>query len=105
MIYELSLSFTHISETSGTIQNASHINTIELSTSNQNNSGILLYPLQSISFHDQSIYLRGVDGAAQARVIPFELGSSGASSSLPEPTENDVLAFAEDMDNIFDSEV
>ena len=86
MIYSLSTDFTKIAETAGTIQNASHINTIEMAASNTKNSGILIYPLQSTSFSGDNVYLRGVDGAAEARVLSAATGlvtdNVGATQSL-----------------------
>lgn len=78
MVYSLTKDFTQIAETTGTIQNASHIYTIEMSQSNTKDSGILIYPAQKVSFSNQTIYLRCYDGAgAEARVIPFELVTEG----------------------------
>lgn len=86
MIYSLSTDFTKIAETAGTIQNVSHINTIEMAASNVKNSGILIYPLQSTSFSGDNVYLRGVDGAAEARVLSAATGlvtdNVGATQSL-----------------------
>ncbi len=78
MIYQLTKDFTKITETTGTVQNTSHIYTLEMSQSNVKDSGIFIYPLQSKSFSNKTIYLRCVDGAgAEARVIPFEVGAGG----------------------------
>lgn len=78
MVYQLSKNFTQIAETTGTIQNTSHIYTLEMSPSNIKDNGIFIYPLQTKSFSNQTIYLRCVDGAgAEARVIPFELVTEG----------------------------
>lgn len=78
MIYNLTRSFTQIAETTGTIQNASSTTTVEMSTSNTPDTGILIFPLQKVSFSDKTIYLRCVDGeSAGVRVIPFELVTEG----------------------------
>lgn len=78
MIYNLTRSFTQIAETTGTIQNASSTTTVEMSTSNTPDTGILIYPLEKVSFSDKTIYLRCVDGeSAEVRVIPFELFAGG----------------------------
>lgn len=82
MIYSLTENFTQISETTGTIQNASHIGTIEMSDSNAPDSGILIYPLQKVSFSDQTVYLRCIDGYAEARVLPFELVTEGGDMQV-----------------------
>lgn len=50
MIYNLTRSFTQIAETTGTIQNASSTTTVEMSTSNTPDTGILIFPLQKVSF-------------------------------------------------------
>ena len=79
MRYMLSKEFTKISETSGTIQNASQIRTIEMSTSNAAGSGILINPLQKHTFSNLSnVYLRCVDGQCAACVVPFfvDIGSA-----------------------------
>lgn len=82
MKYLLSKQFTQITETTGTIQNSSHVGTIEMSTSNTPDSGILIYPLQKVSFSDQTIYLRCIDGYAEARVLPFELVTEGGDMQV-----------------------
>lgn len=81
MKYLLSKQFTQIAETTGTIQNSSHVGTIEMSTSNTPDSGILIAPLQRITFSGRTIYLRCIDGWAEARVVPFIVDSGGGSSS------------------------
>lgn len=78
--------FTRINETSGTIQNASQINTVEISDRAELNSGVLLYPLNRCSFSDVTLYARCVDGGgwAEIRVVPFTLNlgvASGGTSS------------------------
>lgn len=82
MLYSLTNEFTQIAETTGTIQNASHVGTIEMSNSNTPDSGILIYPLQKVSFSDQTIYLRCIDGYAEARVLPFELVTEGGDMQV-----------------------
>ncbi|MBQ6296626.1 MAG: hypothetical protein IJK81_02905 [Selenomonadaceae bacterium] len=62
MLYLLSKDFTKISETSGTIRNASNIRTLEMTTFAVPNSGILIAPLQEHTFKDKTIYLRCIDG-------------------------------------------
>lgn len=91
MLYQLTKNFTQISETTGTIQNTSQIYTLEMSQSNSNDSGIFIYPLQSKSFSNKTIYLRCVDGAgAEARVIPFEVGTGGGDISLSDNAFQDI---------------
>ena len=52
-----------------------------MSTSNTPDSGILIAPLQRITFSGRTIYLRCIDGWAEARVVPFIVDSGGGSSS------------------------
>ena len=82
MIYQLSQTFIKIAETAGTIQNHSHIYTLEMSQSNEPNSGILIYPLQKHSFNDTEVYLRCVDGATTARVVPFTVDGGGGGNNV-----------------------
>lgn len=70
-----------VAEATGTIQNSSHVGTIEISTYNTPDSGILIYPLQKISFVNKTIYLRCVDGWAQARVVDFVINAGGIITS------------------------
>ena len=90
MRYLLSKEFTKISETSGTIQNASNIRTLEMSTFAVPNSGIFIAPLQTHTFTDTTIYLRCVDGWAQACVVPFVVdgGNSSGSSDTSSDSSN-----------------
>lgn len=109
MIYDLTQTFTQIAETTGTIQNTSNITTLEMSTSNTPDTGILIYPLEKVSYTNQTIYLRSVDGArARARVIPFEIvaGGGGANTSSDQPDDNnhniaDDAEISDLLDNIF----
>ena len=82
MIYMCGDTFIKIDETSGTVQNESNINTIEMSQSIEPNSGILIYPLQKHSFNDSDIYLRCVDGAARARVVSFKVDAKGGEDNV-----------------------
>ncbi len=82
MLYSLTGEFTQITETTGTIQNSSHVGIIEMSNSDTPDSGILIYPLQKVSFSDQTIYLRCIDGYAEARVLPFELVTEGGDMQV-----------------------
>lgn len=84
MRYIVSGEFTKIDETSGTIQNTSKINVVEVSDTNEKGSGIMLYPLDRFTF-SKSIYARCVDGGgAEVRVVPFEAGvqRGGGSSTV-----------------------
>lgn len=81
MIYEVSKDFVQIEEASGTIQNTSRIHTLELSDTDEPNSGILIYPLQKVSFNDIPAFIRCIDGSARAYVVPFGFGDEGTGGS------------------------
>lgn len=81
MRYIVSGEFTKIDETSGTIQNTSKINVVEVSDTNEKGSGIMLYPLDRFTF-SKSLYARCVDGGgAEVRVVPFEVDAQGGGVS------------------------
>ena len=100
MLYSLTDSFTKINETSGTIQNSSYIFDVEISHKAENDSGILLRPLNKYSFSDQTIFARCVDGAAQIRVVPFIVDSGGVISSSDSTSGSDSFN-QHDVDDIF----
>lgn len=100
MRYLLSKDFTKISETSGTIQNSSKIHTLEMSDTSEKNSGILINPLQKHTFSGTTIYLRCVDGAAEARVVSFIVDSGGGSSNSSSSSGFDSFDDS-DVDDIF----
>lgn len=86
MRYIVSGEFTEITETSGTIQNTSKINVVEVSDTNEKGSGIMLYPLDRVTF-SKSIYARCVDGGgAEVRVVPFEVGTQGGGEQGTTPS-------------------
>ena len=90
MIYEIVPNeITKISETSGTIQNVSQINKVELSADTSFASNIILYPLQQISF-DRQLYARLFDNkdlSVELRVVGFQVGAGtgGGTSSTDIP--------------------
>ena len=100
MIYNVTDHFVQISETSGTIQNSSYIFDVEISHKAENDSGILLRPLNKYSFSDQTIFARCVDGAAQIRVVPFIVDSGGVISSSDSTSGSDSFN-QHDVDDIF----
>ena len=82
MKYLISKDFTKIDETSGTVQNSGSSGTIEMSETNEPDTGVLLYPQQKHSFRDAVIYLRCIDGWAEARVVPFKLDEKGGDDNV-----------------------
>lgn len=82
MIYNITGNFTKIAEIAGTIQNNSHVYSVEVSDKAVAGSGVLLYPLNKFSFSDRTIYLRCVDANAFAeiRVTPFAVEGGGVVS-------------------------
>ena len=80
MLYTITSEFTKLNETQGTVQNSSNIYTLELSDSTETDSGVLIFPLNKLSFSGTK-YLRCVDGNSQARVVSFaEIAASNASA-------------------------
>lgn len=99
MIYNVKNDFVQIDVTAGTIQNNSYVYPVEISNQTIANSGVLLYPLNKVSFSgDTKLYMRCVDGGAWAeiRVVPFTLdfgvaqggGSSSTEISLDTQANN-----------------
>ena len=87
MRYQVTKDFIKIDETSGTLQNPSKIRTLEMNSTGNPNSGILISPLQKVSFQDTTIYVRCIDGLGEVRVVPFlvdvvEGVASGGGSSI-----------------------
>lgn len=80
--------FTQIIETRGTVQNASRINTVEISNQAVKNTGALLLPQEKFSFSGLTLFARCVDGGgAELRVVPFMM-NYGSASSITTPTED-----------------
>lgn len=107
MRYLLSKEFTKISATTGTIQNASNIRTLEMATSAVPESGILISPLQKHTFKDTTIYLRCIDGWAEACVVLFFVDSGGGSSSSDTQSggstvDDSQIATDEEIDQLLD---
>lgn len=79
---------TKITETSGTLQNISQLNAVELSESAEFTNNIILYPLQKVSFQTQ-LYARLSGGAVlpvELRVIPIQLDGGGSSGGGDTPS-------------------
>ena len=93
MIYTITSKFTKLNETQGTVQNSSNIYTLELSDSTEPDSGVLIFPLNKLSFSGTK-YLRCIDGNSQARVVSFAevavANSSGSSADDTEDVINDI---------------
>lgn len=80
MKYSVSSNFTRINSSGGTIQNISS-QVIEVSNTNTLGSGVLIKPLESISFSG-NIYVRCPAGnVAEVRIVPFNAASSSSSGS------------------------
>lgn len=75
MRYLVGNSFTQIDLDAGTIQNTSALNTVEISDTNQTNSGFLLFPSKSVTFNGgvKPIYLRSVTPGIQISVVVIPL--------------------------------
>lgn len=92
--------FTRISETSGTIQNTSRINAVEISNQAVKNTGVLLSPQEMFSFSDTTLYARCVEGGgAEIRVVPFLINfgvTQGGSSSEELPVDTQAANIIQD---------
>lgn len=95
--------FSPISETTGTVQNASRINTVEISNTTVKGSGVLLPPLKKASFNDQTLYARCSNGAgAEIIVLPLAIGSGGGGSGGDIPsssiaTDEQIIQILDDL--------
>ena len=102
MRYSLSKDFIKINETTGTVQNPSQIRTLEMSENNTPNSGLLIPPLQAHTFVGTTIYLRCIDGLAEARVVPFLVDVGSANVSVVSGDSSGFDNFDQsDVDDIF----
>ena len=68
-----------LNETSGIIQNTSNIYSVEISSSNEVDSGILIFPLNTLYFSGET-FLRCTDenGRAYIRVVSFDTSSDSS---------------------------
>lgn len=91
MRYTITGEFTKLNETSGTIQNTSQIYALEVSAYQTKDSGILVYPLNSITFRGSPVYMRCIEdnGVIDVRVVTF---TAGGSADIPtEPDDPNVV--------------
>ena len=107
---QLSKEFIKLDETTGTIQNTSDNFTLELSSKNELNSGIFIYPHRQCSFKNTPVYLRCVNGYVLANIETFNLESGGnISASITVDVANDIWKEDTDSDTIesddFDAEL
>lgn len=74
MRYTVTSEFTKLNESEGTIQNTSQIYSLEVSAYQSKDSGILVYPLNSITFKGSPVYMRCIDtdGFIDVRVLSFD---------------------------------
>lgn len=101
MQYIVTGEFVKINETTGTIQNNSQSEDVEISDKAQAGSGIILHNLNKYSFSGVSLYARCVSGGwAVINVVPFVVDAggvvSGGSSGVTESFNQG------DIDDIFD---
>ena len=101
MRYFLSKDFIQIAETSGTIQNTSHIYSAEISDNAQAGSGLILPPLKKFSFVDKTLYARCHDvTAVEIRVVPFIVDAGAGASATGSVAGFDDFT-QDDIDDIF----
>lgn len=97
--YELTDGFTQLSETSGTIVNISN-SKVEISETEEERSGMILYPRQEYAFEDITLYARREAGSpypAAIAVGPLVSGGSGSG------TDDEDFATDADVDEMLDS--
>jgi len=102
MRYTVSTDFIPINETRGTIQNPSHIFSIEVSNQPVPNSGVLLFPLNKYTFTNEKLYVRCVDGSAVINVVPFIVDAGVVSSGGSSSVDVDEHFTDDDLHDIFD---
>ena len=95
MRYVVYNDFIKLSETAGTIQNVGNVYPVEVSDKAEPDSGILLYPLNKISFSSPTLYMRCTDkgGWAECRVVSFVGGTIPVADnpSTVEKTEDELV--------------
>ena len=87
MRYNVSDSFITLSEKTGLIQNTSNIYTLEVSPVKTKDSGVLVYPLNSISFKGSPVYIRCIDGG----IIDVRVANLSFDSSSDDVNPNTVV--------------
>lgn len=99
MRYLVGNSATQIDFDAGTIQNTSALHTLEISNTNQPNSGFLLFPGKSVTFNGSPIYLRSVALGIQISVvvIPILLNEYSQSNSVNLASDDETNAMLNDI--------
>ena len=87
MRYTVTSEFTTLNEKSGLIQNTSNIYTLEVSPVKTKDSGVLVYPLNSVSFSGSPVYVRCVDGG----IIDLRVADLNFDSSTADDNPNTVI--------------
>ena len=108
MRYTVTSDFTTITESGGTIQNTSNIFTIEVSAFHSKDSGILVYPLNTVTFRGSPVYVRCTENASvDVRVVTFTVGGSSSSSVDPNTVVIDgvtyTIAGGDQADSVIDT--
>ena len=121
LIYNLTNTFTRLSESTGTIQNSGS-GSIEVSNQRTFGTGIILKPGEKFSFTNTTLYARAEGKNSIARVVPFLLGAGGVAtvsggggdSSVPsdysgdvediwDDTQTSTQSYDPDFDNVLDN--
>ena len=86
MRYIVTSDFSKITESAGTIQNTSQIYSLEVSAYQTKDSGILVYPLNSVTFKGSPVFVRCVDtnGVIDVRVATFTVDGSNDTPLEPD---------------------
>ena len=105
MRYTVKSEFTTLSENKGTIQNTSPIYTLEVSAYKTKDSGILVYPLNAVTFQGSPVYVRCIDdnGFIDVRVANLFFDSSTVAPDDPNIIIIDGVAYTVESDSNIDS--
>ena len=85
MRYTVNSEFSALTETKGIIQNTSRIYTLEVSAYKSKGSGVLVYPINSITFKGSPVYIRCIDddGFILVRVADLNFETSTVEPDDP----------------------
>lgn len=92
-------SFIQIDLNSGTIQNSSALHSIEISNTNQPNSGYLLFPSKAVTFSGSPVFIRAADSNANVPVVvvPLLITELSNRSTANLATDDETNAMLDDI--------
>lgn len=92
-------SFSPVDLNAGTIQNTSALHSIEISNTNQPDSGYLLFPGKAVTFSGSPVFVRTVDSNAQSNVVvvPLLIAELSNRSTANLATDDETNAMLDDI--------